>query len=166
MRPDDVTLVNVNFQVRSAVMAHRVDATISAYRNKEIHELADHGLQATGVFPEQNGGPGYDELIYVTRSAAAHDPRLPRFVASLRDATAWLRANPEAGWTGFVADYPAQDSPVVHAEWLTTLSHFATAPGSLDRPRYVAFATFMKAQGLIATLPDLDRIAVRTEAAP
>jgi len=165
LKPQDVQLVNVNFQIVSALLGHSVDGTISAYRNKEIHEVAVHGAQAVSFFPEDYGVPAYDELIYVTRKSAIHDGRLPRFVAAVRDATAWLREHPEQAWKDFAADYPAEDTPLVHTEWLATLPYFAKNPGELDIPRYQRFGTFMQARGLIGTAPAVEAIAVNTETA-
>jgi len=163
LKPDDVRLVDVNFQIVSALLSHRVDATISAYRNKEILEVRAHGADGVSFFPEDHGVPAYDELIYVTRSDRAHDPRLQRFVAALAQSTAWLLAHPEQGWSEFAADYPAENTPLVRDQWMATLPHFARSPGVLDRARYARFGLFLQHQGLIATAPQVDRVAVQTE---
>ena len=166
LQPSDVRLVNVNFQIVSAVMTKRVDATISAYRNKEIYELRAHGMDAISFFPEEHGVPAYDELIYVTRPDMAGDARLAQFVAALQQSTAWLLAHPEAGWADFAADYPAQASPLVHTQWRATLNRFATSPGQLDFSRYRNFGSFLAAKGLIPNAPQVQTIAVQTGAAP
>jgi len=159
----DTRLMNVNFQITAAVLARRVDATISAYRNKEILEVREHGADAVSFFPEEHGVPSYDELIYVTRRDHARDPRFSRFVAALRESTAWLLDHPEQGWVDFAADYPAQSSDLVHKEWTATLCRFAKSPGLLDRARYARFGTFLKGRGLIAHAPAVDDIAVQTD---
>ncbi len=166
LQPGDVRLVNVNFQIVSAVLTHRVDATISAYRNKEIYELRAHGQDGVSFFPEEHGVPAYDELIFVTRRQAAGDARLGRFVAALQESTAWLLDHPEAGWADFAQDYPAQASPLVHTQWIATLPRFARTPGVLDAARYRRFGTFMAANGLIASAPPVEDIAVQTGPAP
>jgi putative hydroxymethylpyrimidine transport system substrate-binding protein len=164
LQPSDVRLVNVNFQIVSAVMTKRVDATISAYRNKEIYELRAHGMDATSFFPEEHGVPAYDELIYVTRPALVGDERLARFVAAVQESTAWLLDHPEAAWADFAADYPAQASPLVHTQWGATLGRFAKSPGKLDAARYRIFGAFLAAKGLIPSEPQGQNIAVQTEA--
>nr|WP_321985182.1 ABC transporter substrate-binding protein [uncultured Lichenicoccus sp.] len=163
LRDGDTRLVNVNFQIVTALLSHRVDATISAYRNKEILELRAHGADGIAFYPEEHGVPAYDELIYVTARDAVRDPRLPRFVAALHESVAWLLDHPEQGWTDFIADYPAQNSEVVRKEWFASLCRFAKSPGLLDRTRYMRFASFMKQQGLISTVPAVDAIAVQTD---
>lgn len=163
---DDTTLVNVNFQIVTALLSHRVDATISAYRNKEILELRAHGADGVSFYPEEHGVPAYDELIYVTAKDRVHDPRLARFVAALQESVAWLLDHPAQGWDDFAADYPAQNSDLVRKEWFATLCRFAKSPGLLDRTRYARFGAFMQKQGLIPTAPPVDTIAVQTEDAP
>jgi putative hydroxymethylpyrimidine transport system substrate-binding protein len=163
--PSDVKLVNVNFQIVSVVLTRRVDATISAYRNKEIYELRAHGADALSFFPEEHGVPAYDELIFVTRRGLAADPRLGRFVAALQESTAWLLDHPEEGFADFAADYPAQASPLVHTQWNATLCRFDKSPGLLDTARYRIFGNFLAAKKLIPSAPAVADIAVQTEAA-
>jgi putative hydroxymethylpyrimidine transport system substrate-binding protein len=164
--PPEVRLVNVNFQIVSSLMTRRVDATISAYRNKEIYELRAHGLDAVSFFPEEHGVPAYDELIFVTRRAMAADPRLGRFVAALQESTAWLLDHPDQGFADFAADYPAQASPLVHTQWNATLCRFDKSPGLLDTARYRIFGAFLAAKKLIPAAPTVGDIAVATEATP
>jgi putative hydroxymethylpyrimidine transport system substrate-binding protein len=161
--PSAVRLVNVNFQIVSGMMTRRVDATISAYRNKEIYELRAHGMDALSFFPEEHGVPAYDELIFVTRRAMGADPRLGRFVTALQESTAWLLDHPDEGFADFAADYPAQASPLVHTQWNATLCRFDKSPGLLDNARYRTFGAFLAAKGLIPAAPAVSDIAVQTE---
>lgn len=160
--PAKVRLVSVNFQIVSALMSGRVDATISAYRNKEPHELALHGLQTIAFYPEDYGVPAYDELIFVTRRPLAADPRLPRFVAAVAEGVAYLRQHPEQSWRDFIHDHPEQNSPLVHTEWLDTVARFDPAPGRLDRARYARFGQFMARSGMIRRAPGVEEIAIQT----
>ncbi len=162
--PGQVRLVDVNFQIVSALMAHRVDATISAYRNKEPHELALHGMRTIAFYPEAYGVPAYDELIFVARRERAGDPRLVRFTAALAEGAAYLRAHPQESWRGFIHDHPDQDTALTKLEWDDTAPRFAFAPGRLDRDRYARFGQFMAQAGLIKRAPTVDEIAVATEA--
>lgn len=166
LHPADFRLVNVNFQIVSALLTHQVDATISAYRNKEILELREHGGDGISFYPEEHGVPAYDELIYVTRKDKSRDPRLQRFVTALHESVSWLLDHPEQGWNDFAADYPAENSDLVRKEWFATLCRFAKSPGLLDRTRYVRFGEFLRKQGLIPTAPAVDSIAVQTDDTP
>jgi putative hydroxymethylpyrimidine transport system substrate-binding protein len=162
--PDQVRMVDVNFQIVSALLAGRVDATISAYRNKEPHELAQHGVRTIAFYPEAYGVPTYDELIFVARRDRAGDPRLARFTAAVAEGAAYLRAHPKESWLGFIHDHPDQDTPLTQIEWDDTAARFAADPGRLDRDRYARFGQFMAHAGLIKRAPAVDEIAVSTAA--
>ena len=74
---DDVTLVNVNFNLVTALLSGQVDAAIDGYRNFELIQLGIEGKPGIAFYPEEHGVPAYDELIYVTRTELRDDPRLP-----------------------------------------------------------------------------------------
>jgi putative hydroxymethylpyrimidine transport system substrate-binding protein len=70
---DDVTLVNVNFNLTTSLMAGQVDAVIGAFRNFELTQLRLEGKEGRAFFPEEHGVPAYDELIYVTQDKLRDD---------------------------------------------------------------------------------------------
>ena len=92
---DDVTMVNVNFNLVTALLAGQIDAAIDGYRNFELTQLAIEGKPGIAFYPEEHGVPLYDELIYVTRPELRDDPRLPRFLAAVEEATVFLTNHPE-----------------------------------------------------------------------
>lgn len=155
LAPSDVTEVNVNFQIMTALLSGRVDATISAYRNKEVNELASRGKIPVVFFPEEHGVPAYDELIYLARKDAAASPKIWRFLSAAREGTLYLLNHPDEVWAKFVAAHPDQDTPLVKLEWTDSLRRFAKNPMRLDRGRYEEFATFMAAHKQIAKVPAL-----------
>ena len=59
----------------AALGAGNVDAVVGAYRNFEATELDLQGKKAVTFFPEENGVPAYDELIFATRTALVGDAR-------------------------------------------------------------------------------------------
>ena len=87
LTPSDVTLINLNFNLVSALRAGQVDAVVGGFRNFEPIELALGNQPARLFLPEDYGVPPYDELIYVTARAMKDDPRLPRFLAAVKEAT-------------------------------------------------------------------------------
>ena len=77
----DVTLVNVNFSLSPALMAGQVEAVIGAYRNFELNQMDIAKRPGRAFYPEENGVPPYDELIYVAHRDASATSRclgLPR----------------------------------------------------------------------------------------
>ena len=41
---------------------------VGGYRNFELNQMKIEGHQGRAFYPEENGMPPYDELIYVTRN--------------------------------------------------------------------------------------------------
>ena len=68
--PHDVTLINVNFQLTSALLAGQVDAVIGGYRNIEAQELKLQGKNPVVFNVEDYGVPAYDELVIVANRDA------------------------------------------------------------------------------------------------
>src|SRR3546814_880110 len=62
---DDVELVNVNWSLAPSLMSRQVDAVIGAFRNFELNQLELEGVAGRCFYPEEEGVPAYDELIYV-----------------------------------------------------------------------------------------------------
>jgi putative hydroxymethylpyrimidine transport system substrate-binding protein len=156
----DVKLVNVNFALSQSLIAGRVDAVIGAFRNFELTQLRLEKREGLAFFPEEHGVPPYDELIYVAHRDRLAGDDLRRFLDALEQATVYLFNHPEECWKLFIKAYPKLDDALNRQAWTDTLPRFAHAPGALDPRKYERFAAFMKAQGLIDTVPPLDTYAV------
>jgi len=153
---DDVTLVNVNFNLTSSLMSGQVDAVVGAFRNFELTQLRIEGREGVAFFPEEHGVPPYDELIYVTNSDLKDDPRLPRFLAAVEEATIFLTNHPEAARDMFVKAHPDLDDELNRHAFVDTLPRFAKRPAALDYGRYDRFAEFLKGEGLIDAVPAVE----------
>lgn len=152
----DVTLVNVNFALTTALMSRQVDGVIGAFRNFELNDLALH--RAAGrLWPvEQYGVPAYDELVLVAGRDKLDVPRTKKLLAALAESTAWLKANGEEAWSVFSRSGKELDSTLNRMAWKDTLPLLAADPSALDRARYTAFADFLVKRGLIKQAPPLD----------
>jgi putative hydroxymethylpyrimidine transport system substrate-binding protein len=139
----DVKTVNLNYNLIPPLISGQVDAIMDGYRNVELIQLGLQGHPATAFYPEENGVPVYDELIYVSRAELKDDGRLSRFIHAVEEATIFLKAHPDL------------DDEINHAQFAATLPRFAKRPGALDHGRYQRFAEFLKAKGLIETVPAL-----------
>jgi putative hydroxymethylpyrimidine transport system substrate-binding protein len=151
---DDVTLINVNFALSQALLSGQVDAVIGAFRNFELNQLDIEGRPGRAFYPEEEGVPAYDELIFVAHRDRVEDPRLPRFLAAVEQAAQFMLNHPEESWQLFVKAHPDLDDELNRRAWRDTLPRFAQSPAALDAGRYDRFAAFLVAQGLIpAVLP-------------
>lgn len=155
----DVELVNVNFALSSSLLAGQVDAVIGGYRNFELTQLELEGREGVAFYPEEHGVPPYDELIYVTATSLVSDPRLPRFLAAVEEATLYLTNHPDDAWQLFLSAYPGLDDELNRRAWTATLPRFAKRPAALDAGRYARFAEFMKARGLVENVPPVSDYA-------
>ncbi|MHA7776479.1 ABC transporter substrate-binding protein [Roseibium sp. M-1] len=156
---DDVELVNVNFALSGSLLAGQVDAVIGAYRNFELTQLEIEGKPGKAFFPEENGVPAFDELIYVVNKDKTGDPRFARFLAAVEAATIFLTNHPDEAWNAFIEAYPQLNDELNKRAWYDTLPRFAKRPASLDAGRYQRFAEFMAEAGLIKEVVPVESYA-------
>ena len=74
----DVTLINVNFALTTALMSKQVDGVIGAFRNFELNDLALHKAKGRLWPVEKNGVPTYDELHPGGQARDGRTSRAPR----------------------------------------------------------------------------------------
>ncbi len=160
---DDVELINVNFSLSPALLSGQVDAVIGAYRNFELTQIRLEGREGTAFYPEENGVPTYDELIYVVQKDKLDDDRFGRFMKAVEDATIYLTNHPEKALEAFLEAYPNLDDELNRTAWVDTLPRFAKRPSALDVGRYNRFAEFMKENGLIEAVVPVETYAVELQ---
>ncbi len=156
----DVEMVNVNFNLTTALMSGQVDAVIDGYRNFELTQLGLAGKPGIAFFPEEHGVPPYDELIYVTRTELAKDPRMARFIAAVEEATIFMTNHPAEALALFLKAHPDLDDQLNRTAFADTMPRFAKRPAALDPGRYDRFAAFLKANGLLDTIPPVESYAI------
>jgi putative hydroxymethylpyrimidine transport system substrate-binding protein len=152
----DVTLININFALTTALMSKQVDGVIGAFRNFELNDLALHKARGRLWEVEKNGVPTYDELVLITKRETVDVARTKKLLAAITEATTWLKANPDEAWGIFSKSGKELDSELNKLAWKDTLPLLAADPTALDRARYTAFADFLVKRGLIKQAPPLD----------
>jgi len=146
---EDVELVNVNFSLSPSLISGQVDAVIGAFRNFELNQMDIVGRPGRAFFPEEEGVPAYDELIFVANTDSLDRAELRRFVLAVEQATHWLINHSDAAWQIFKATAPELDDELNARAWRDTLPRLALSPAALDSGRYARFAEFLVKQGLI-----------------
>jgi putative hydroxymethylpyrimidine transport system substrate-binding protein len=149
----DVELVNVNFALSPALLSGQVDAVIGAFRNFELNQLALEGRPGRAFYPEEEGVPTYDELVFLANNAALDDPRLGRFLDAVERGVQYLVNHPDESFALFVKGRPELDDELNRRAFADTLPRFALRPAALDHARYARFAKFLERQGLIEPPP-------------
>jgi putative hydroxymethylpyrimidine transport system substrate-binding protein len=160
LEPEDIEFINVNFALSTSLLSGQVDAVAGAYRNFEMTQIRLAGGEGRGFFPEENGVPPYDELIYVTRDDLINDPRLPRFLDAVEKATLYLTNHPQEAWEAYARAYPDLDDELNRQAFTDTLPRLAKRPGALDTRRYQRFGQFLEDAGLIDAAPPVEEVAV------
>lgn len=160
LKLDDVELVNVNFSLSPSVISGQVDGVIGAFRNFELNQMDLAGHPGRAFYPEEEGVPAYDELIYVAHKDGLAQPELRRFLAAVEQATLWTLNHPDEAWALFKATDKALDDELNRRAWNATLPRLAHSPAALDYGRYQRFAAFLKAQGLLKAEPPVATYAV------
>ncbi|MCU5773217.1 ABC transporter substrate-binding protein [Erwiniaceae bacterium BAC15a-03b] len=159
----DVKMINVNFQLTSALLAGQVDAIIGGYRNIEAVELELQGKKPVVFNVEDYGVPAYDELIIVANKAEVNQPKIKKFLAALRKGANYLQAHPEQTWNSFASSHPELNTALNHRAWQKTLPLFARDPAQLDRARYQAYEQFLFDNKLIKKITPVSNYATEIE---
>ncbi|MDX6748361.1 ABC transporter substrate-binding protein [Geminicoccaceae bacterium 1502E] len=156
----DVELVNVNFALSPALLSGQVDAVIGAFRNFELNQLELEGKKGKAFYPEEEGVPAYDELIYVAHKDGLERPELRRFLAAVERATLWILNHRGKSWDSFKGYAKELDDELNEMAWKDTLPRFAHSPAALDSGRYARVAAFLHERGLIGAPPAVSTYAV------
>jgi putative hydroxymethylpyrimidine transport system substrate-binding protein len=157
---DTVKLVNVNFSLSPSLFSKSTDAVIGAFRNFELNQMDIEGRPGRAFYVEEYGIPSYDELILVARRDDVNALKFRKFVDALEKGVQFLVNHPDESWKLFIRGRKDLDNQLNRLAWRDTLPRFALRPGALDHARYQRFAEFLKKQGLIKKVPQLDDYAV------
>lgn len=158
--PKSIKLINVNFQLTSALLAGQVDAVIGGYRNIEALELQLQGKDPQVMNVEDYGVPAYDELVIVANRDDVNAPKIRTFLKALEKGVAYLRAHPQETWQAFADAHPELNTELNKQAWLKTLPLFASDPAALDKPRYEAYEQFLYNNKLVKKVTPLTNYAV------
>ena len=145
----DVELINVNFALSPALMSGQVDAVIGAFRNFELNQLDIEGVKGLAFYPEEEGVPAYDELIYIARSDAGSDPRMASFLRAVEKAVHYIINHPDEAFGLFTNYKSGLNDELNKRAWTDTLPRFSLSPAALDNGRYKRFHAFMMEQGIV-----------------
>ncbi|MDX9861461.1 MAG: ABC transporter substrate-binding protein [Rhodospirillales bacterium] len=156
----DIETVAINFALSQALLSGQVAATIGAFRNFEINQMALVGEPGRAIFPEDEGVPPYDELIFIASKDKLGDSRLRAFLDGMERGVQYLINHPEDSWKLFVRAHPDLDDELNRRAWRDTLPRFALRPAALDSVRYERFAAYLAKEGVIKKQPPLADYAV------
>ena len=145
----DIELVNVNWSLSPSLMSGQVDAVIGAFRNFELNQMEIEGVAGRCFYPEEEGVPPYDELVYVANPAHVDGDAAARFLAATEEAVQYIVNHPEESWEVFAGSSRELDDELNAKAWVDTLPRFALRPGAVDAGRYARFERFLFEAGLL-----------------
>lgn len=147
LTPGDVEQINIGWSISPALMSGQVDAVIGAFRNFELNQLALEGKTGRCFFPEAEGIPSYDELIYVADPARMDAALIARFLTATERAALDIVNDPDTAWQIFRDTDKALDTDLNRLAWADTWPRFALRPAALDLGRYQRLEAFLAASG-------------------
>lgn len=160
IKMSDITLVNVNWSLSPSLMSKQVDAVIGAFRNFELNQMEIEGVPGKCFYPEQEGLPAYDELIYVANPEKMNKDNIKRFLMATEKAVQFIVNEPEKSWKIFSETSKELQDKLNTKAWIDTLPRFSMRPSALDHGRYVRFEKFLHTAGLIKKIRPVSDIAV------
>jgi putative hydroxymethylpyrimidine transport system substrate-binding protein len=150
----DVNIVNVGWALSASLASGKVDAIWGGLRNFETNQLAIEGYKTLVFYPEENGVPSYDELVFVANKTSKKTRAINAFNQAIEQATTYIVNHPDTAWKEFIAYSPdTLDNELNHRAWNDTLTRFALRPSAVDFKRYDSYAQFMYDQHIIKTMP-------------
>ncbi len=156
----DIELINVNFSLSPALMSGQVDAVFGAFRNFELNQMKIEGVKGRCFYPEEEGIPPYDELIYVANRNELNREALRKFIEATERATQFIVNHPQKSWEIFSATRKELQDELNRLAWQDTIARFALRPAALDVGRYLRMAAFMKSAGLTSKAVPLGTYAI------
>jgi len=160
LKLSDVTLINVNFSLSPSLLSGQVDAVMGAYRNFELNQLKIEGHKGLAFYPEEEGVPPYDELIFIANTDITDNKILRLFIDSIEKATQFIINHPKQSWEIFIKNRPELNNQLNKLAWFDTLPRFALRPAALDTARYLRFSKFMRSQDLIKSEINIEEYAI------
>jgi putative hydroxymethylpyrimidine transport system substrate-binding protein len=139
----DVQLINVHYDLTQALLSKKVDAVTGLMRNFEPLQLRLAGHPARVFYPEENGMPPYDELIYIARNNKRDDPRIAQFLAAVEQGVQYLTNYPDSSWKVFAKLHPELNNQLNREAWFATLPRFALRPAAKDPQRCQVLAQYL-----------------------
>ncbi|MDF2940634.1 MAG: putative thiamine biosynthesis protein [Gammaproteobacteria bacterium] len=152
---NSVNQINIQMDLIQALLSHKVTAVDGMMRNVEPVQMAEMGYGTRAFYPEENGVPSYDELVFIANSKTVNRGEVARFNKALAQAVSYLKAHPTESWQKASAAYTQQLAPNAQmakanqAIWMASIQYFSDNPSQIDPGRYQNFADSMLKNGLI-----------------
>lgn len=145
----DVNSINVRYDLTQALLAKKIDGVTGVMRNFEIIQMELNDHPARVFYPEENGVPTYDELVFVVNKNHLADARYKKFLIAVKQGEAYLQKHPDEMWLAFAKAHPELNDELNKRAWYATLPYFAKDPMYFNQAEWDKFSDFMRVNGLL-----------------
>jgi len=152
----DVELININFSLSPSLISKQVDAVIGAFRNFELNQMNIVGQPGKAFYPEENGVPHYEELIYIINKKNKGKLEYKKFLDAIQKATVFILNNPNESWKIFYNYKKGLNDELNRRAFKDTIPRFSNRPSAFDRLSYINFQKFLFKKGIISKLHNID----------
>lgn len=159
----DVEQINVHYNLTQALLAKKVDAVTGMMRTFELIQMELAGVKGRVFYPEKNGVPTYEELLFVVNKNHAHDSRWKRFLIAVQQGENYLQQHKEEMWQAFAKAHPELNDELNHRAWMATLPYFTKNPMALNAKNWGKFGEFLQKNGLIKKIQPLNVMTQKIE---
>lgn len=114
---NDVELIDVGFDLMTAMTTERVDATIGCMVNHEIPSMEEQGFEMNYFFPAEYGAPEYPELVFVAGDKLIEENRdkLERFLRASKKGFEDMKNNPDESIKILMENQNAENFPLTES---------------------------------------------------
>lgn len=154
-----IRMVNVGFDLVPALLSHKVDAVVGAYRNYERVQIELQGQPVAMFEPERYGVPTFYELVLITSDTALgrHREALQRFVRAVGRGIAFTVKNPDQAFAAYVRANPKMklDDELNRKSFRVTLPTYARTE-TQARDRWETFDQWLATHKVIPKAVPVD----------
>ena len=111
---DDVTLIDVGFDLMTSMTTGKVDATIGCLVNHEVPALEEEGFEVNYFFPTEYGVPNYSELVFVAgnNNINENSEKIEKFLRASQKGFEDMKNNPQGTLTTLLENQNEENFPL------------------------------------------------------
>ena len=111
---DDVTLIDVGFDLMTSMTTGKVDATIGCLVNHEVPALEEEGFEVNYFFPTEYGVPNYSELVFVSgnNNINENSEKIEKFLRASQKGFEDMKNDPQGTLTTLLENQNEENFPL------------------------------------------------------
>ena len=166
--PNDVELIDVGFELGSAIISDNADAVFGAYINHEVPVLEEEGHDIDYLNPVDFGVPEYSELVVVTgdNTWEKKQEEIEAFWRAAQKGFDFMEENPDEALTILLENQDEENFPLeesIERESMEILLPKMKSENGLRHQEEASWeetAEWLKEEGLIEDVPAMDDLFV------